>query len=137
MLIFSPSRKSDIGPMWNYKRAFEEFGVGYWPSETHKVNLEAFRDLNDGDYKDFISMLGYESCSSSIRAYQLHYSISDISGILREKTKEDILKHMIALYGYIDPISKSKFEFFTSRFEAWAKENPSKALAFGEYISLS
>lgn len=133
----APSRKSDIGPMWDYKRSFEEFGVGYWPSETHEVNLATFSNLSDEDYKDFISILGYESCSDSIRAYQLHYSTSDISGILREKTKEDILKHMIALYDYTDPISKTKFEFFTSGFNTWAKENPSKAIAFGEYISLN
>ena len=67
----APSRKSDIGPMWDYKRAYDEFGVGYWPSETHDVDLDLFPSLNDADYKLFISFLGYENAVASIRAYQL------------------------------------------------------------------
>lgn len=132
----APSRKSDIGPMWDYKRAYEEFGVGYWPSETHDVDLDLFPSLNDADYKLFISFLGYENAVASIRAYQLHYSTSNISGVLTEQTKKDILKHVIAIYQYNDPISGTKFEFFNEHFINWAQTNSEKAGPFKEYISL-
>lgn len=130
----APTRKFDVGPMWDYKRAFTEFNVGFYPAETHQLDVTKFSQLSDDDYLQLITFLGYENTHDSIRAYQMHYSTGDISGALQESTKEDILKHVISLRGYVDPISHTQFEFFTKHFNEWRLANPEKAAAFDEYI---
>ncbi|MDR1475475.1 MAG: hypothetical protein LBI30_03075 [Holosporales bacterium] len=42
----------------------------------------------------------------------MHYSQVNISGELLTATKEDILRHAIALHGYVDPITGTKYDFF-------------------------
>ena len=141
----APSRKIDIGPMWDYKRSFEEFGVGYYPSEGHNINLTSFDSIEDNDYIKFLTFLGYENCSrvsDLIRTYKFHYSTSDVSrvnilGVLTSDTKEDILNHIISLYDYIDPITGTKYDYFMGKFKEWAFENQDKSSAFSEFISLN
>ena len=133
----APSRKSDIGPMWNYKGAFEDYGVGYFPSETHKVNLSDFSALSNNDYLSFIGAFGYDAKDGNVvQAYQFHFSTANISGELVDSTKESILKHIIAVYDHTDKITGEKFDFFREKFTEWIKANPEKQNVFGEYLNI-
>ncbi|MDR0753676.1 MAG: N-acetylmuramoyl-L-alanine amidase [Holosporaceae bacterium] len=133
-------RKSDVGPMWDYRRAYREFNAGYWPEETHRVNVDSFGSLSDSDYIALISSFGYhmpedhDAQAKLIRAYQMHFSTVNISGELVSSTKKRILEHVIGLMGHIDPITRQKYEYFHDSFAKWAEENPDKALAFSEYF---
>ena len=137
----APDRKSDIGPAWNYKRAYEEFGTGYFPSETHQVDLATFAtSITDEDYINLIGCFGYgiseyRDCDV-VRAYQMHVSTSNISGELQNQTREDILKHAISLYGHTDEITGRKYEYFQEHFTKLLTENSNMATAFAEYLQV-
>ncbi len=133
----APEKQSDIGPMWNYKRAYDEYNVGYFPSETHQINMENFKKFTDDDYLSFIGCFGYDTAMAHksnnmkvavTRAYQYHYSQSNISGDLVDGTKQDILKHVVAL------VPNCKYEYFLQKLKSWVKWNPTKAQAFWEYF---
>lgn len=133
----APSRKSDIGPMWDYKKAFDDFGVGYFPSKRSQVDLSDFSQLSEADYIKLIGCLGYDlNDKNVIQSYQLHFSTSNISGDLCESTKKNLLEHVIAVYDYIDPITGKKFDFFRNEFKKWMNANPEKASAFSKYLHL-
>ncbi len=129
----APERKSDIGPMWNYKRAYDDFGVGFFPSETHQVNMANFANITEYDYMSFIHSFGYDSAqpqSSIVKVYQMHYSASNISGELVDDTKRDVIRHVISL-------SKlGKHGYFNKKILDWAGTNPDKVSPFAEYISI-
>jgi N-acetyl-anhydromuramyl-L-alanine amidase AmpD len=42
-------QKFDIGPMYDYRRAFVEYNSGYYP-ESRQINLAAFETLSNDDY---------------------------------------------------------------------------------------
>ena len=143
-------RESDIGPMWNYKRAYDEYNVGYFPSETHQIDMRNFQKFTDNDYLSFIGCFGYDISApmrafmvsdivtfnkakqAVIRAYQLHYSTSNILGELAECTKTDILKHVIALA----KLGKNGYEYFNEEFFRWINRNLQKASKFAEYVPI-
>lgn len=130
-------RKSDVGPLWPYKKSFDEYGVGYWPTESHDVNPDSLK-LDDGDYLSLIKSFGYNSDNnkSLVRAYQMHYSAGNISGELVDSTKKSVLRHVVGLHGYIDPITGDRYDFFHQKFSEWASINPEKASGFSEYFSV-
>jgi N-acetylmuramoyl-L-alanine amidase len=135
-------RKSDVGPMWDYERAFREFGVGYFPEETHQVVFDHFGKFIDSDYIDFIGAFGYRlpagvGVADMVRAYQMHYSRMDISGELSQPTKINILKHVVGLAGYVDPYTHESYGRFHSLLRQWAIKNPDKALTFEEYCDIT
>ena len=158
----APSRKSDIGPMWDHKKAFDDYGVGYFPNETHQIDFSKFSKLSDNDYLSFIEALGYKVKLSEkelidfmgnfeyktkteakaayekmvVKAYQLHFSTANISGELVDSTKKSILKHIIAVYDHTDKITGKKFDFFRKKFKEWAKDNSEKSSVFREYFDI-
>lgn len=129
-------RKSDIGPLWPYKKAFDEYSVGFWPSESHDVNPADLK-LEDSDYISLIKSFGYNSddTKSLIRAYQLHYSAGNLSGELTDITKKSVLRQTVGLHGYVDPITGSKYDFFHQKFSEWASVSK-KGSAFSEYFDV-
>lgn len=147
----APGKQSDIGPMWDYKKAYDEYEVGYFPSETHQINMTSFVDFTGIDYITFIRCFGYDIsapmrtfCATHdtnifnttkqavIKAYQLHYSTSDISGVLTDITKEDILKHVIALA----QLGKNGYLYFNTLIRQWGFNNGQKVSAFSEYVDV-
>lgn len=144
----APGRKSDIGPMWNYKRAYDEYGVGYFPSETYQINMQNFQEFSENDYLSFIGCIGYDISNPMraltindmnnfnktkrdvIRSYQLHYSTINISGVLDDRTQIDILKHVIALA----KLGKNGYKYFNKEFCRWINRNCKKAAKFAEYV---
>ena len=134
--------------MWNYKRAYEEYEVRYFPSETYQINMQNFQEFTENDYLSFIGCFGYDISNpiraltikdmdtfnktkqDVIRAYQLHYSTSNISGVLDERTQIDILKHVIALA----KLGKNGHKYFNKEFIHWINANPKKAAKFAEYV---
>ena len=146
----TPGRKSDIGPMWNYKRAYNEYNVGYFPSETHQIVMQNFHEFTENDYLSFIGCFGYDISAPMralmvndidtfdkakqdvIKAYQLHYSTSNISGELVEYTKTDILKHVISLA----KLGKDGYGYFNKEFLRWIKRNLKKASKLAEYVPI-
>ncbi len=147
----APGRKSDIAPMWNYKSAYDKYGVGYFPSETHQINMQDFKEFGDLDYLSFIGCFGYDISAPMralmvkdivtfdktkqdvIRAYQRHYSTSNISGVLEECTRIDILKHVIALA----QLGKDGYSYFNKEFFRWINRNLQKASTFAEYVPIN
>ncbi|MDR1333411.1 MAG: N-acetylmuramoyl-L-alanine amidase [Holosporales bacterium] len=148
-------RKVDIGPLWDYERAHREFGVGYFPAETHLINLDHFNELTDDDYIALVEVIGYHLPDKSIiesemlglpgetieaaarrlmlQAYQMHFSRGNISGTLNDPTKIAILQHVIDLAEYVDPLTGKKHDEFRARFMQWKIDNPGKAQAFRGY----
>jgi hypothetical protein len=131
-------RKSDTGPMWPYKIAFDGYNVGYYYSETHQVVLDYFKGFEDSDYITLIEAFGYvrqqNSARCFIQAYQYHFDQLDISGEMTESTKLSVLKHAIGMLGYVDPTSHTQNTFFRECYLKWAEENPEKAKSFSEYF---
>lgn len=90
----APDRKVDIGPMFSFKKAFEEHGVGYWPQD-HKINLEDFLTLTKKDFVRLLKLYGWrkqgnKKKSDVIRAFQIHFYPECITGNLkRDETKKE------------------------------------------------
>ncbi|MDR0580793.1 MAG: N-acetylmuramoyl-L-alanine amidase [Holosporaceae bacterium] len=129
-------RKSDVGPLWDYRRAHREYNAGFWYDESHQIPPRLPDNLTDEDYIEIIRTFGYTSDNREalIRAYQMHYVLTNISGTLTECTKVAILRHVIGLHGLVSPITGEKFEYFESKFQQWNDKNPAKAAAFFEYF---
>lgn len=132
----SIGRKSDIGPLWNYKRAFDEYNVGYWYTESHQIKPEIMQCLSDADYVRFIKAIGYTSDNEEqlIKAYQMHYVCSEIHGILTDNTKEAVLRHVIGLTNYVSPVTGEKYEYFNNNLQKWMIDNPNKVAMLSEYF---
>ncbi len=103
-------RKSDIGPMWDYKRSSKEFSVGYF-YENRQPNLDSFSSLEGKHYIDLIKVFGYRFDDNhneeGIRAFQMHYGWynhrvkeKDISGELTDITKSSIINYAIGISAY-------------------------------------
>lgn len=125
-------RKVDIGPRYDYKRAFEEFNAGYYPT-AHEINLDKFH-LTDDQYLELLHIYGYRNKDHSVKSFQMHFSPTNISGELNDRTKQDILNLCIDYYNYhdlyatekLDPEYRSKLEEFIKRYQYEA--------AFSEFI---
>jgi N-acetyl-anhydromuramyl-L-alanine amidase AmpD len=136
----APGRKSDIGPLWDYERAYREYSAGYWPEETHGVDVNKFANLSKMDFIKLICSVGYhdpgldDENETLIRAYQMHYSPQNLSGRLDSQTKENVLKHVIGLQGHTDATTGQKCEYCRTELAKWKIDNPDKAQAFDEYF---
>lgn len=132
----SIGRKSDIGPLWNYKRAFDEYNVGYWYTESHQIKPEIMQCLSNADYVRFIKAIGYTSDNEEqlIKAYKMHYVCSEISGTLTDNTKEAVLRHVVGLTNYVSPVTGEKYEYFNNDLQKWMIDNPNKVAEFNEYF---
>lgn len=121
-------RKSDIGPLWNYKEAFKSYGVGHWYDENHQIqNPYGF---SAKDYFDMLRAIGYTSEDEKqlVKAYKMHYVCSDISDELTEETKVAILKHVISLKDYLS--YGKKYKYFEDKMQEFFGDDP----RFREYF---
>lgn len=123
-------RKSDIGPLWNYKKAFEDYNVGYWHTESHLIAPNIIDNFKDEDYIHMIEAIGYtsENKKQLVKAYKMHYMCSEISDELTDETKKVILKHVIGLKDYV--YQGKKYEYFEGKMQEFFK-NDSR---FSEYF---
>lgn len=103
-------RKFDIGPMWDYKKAYKEFNAGYF-YEVKNISLESFCCLKNKHYLELIRKFGYrfkeEQTTEVVRAFQMHYGYyktnvreKDISGRLTNITKFSIINYAIGIAEY-------------------------------------
>jgi N-acetyl-anhydromuramyl-L-alanine amidase AmpD len=137
----APGRKSDIGPMYPYKRAFEEYGAGFYPTETHQVVASTIETLSDEVFPGIMRAIGYVQPNTPsgqkevITAYQLHFSTENISGELQFTTKINLLRHAISLFGHVDLITGTKDEFFRTEFVNLRNQYPELDMVMREHIS--
>ncbi len=130
-------RKSDVGPMWNYKKAFTEFGIGYFP-EKRTINLSQFSNLTDENYIKLIRMYGYKAQDSDnrvgeIKAFQMHFSTDNISGELVESTRRDVINLVIDYYQYNDPFGGYD-DNFRRKIDEFCTKFPEATGGFSEFI---
>ena len=129
-------RKYDIGPMYDYERAFKEYGAGYYP-KSHDITLEDFHSLKDDDYLELLHIYGYKGPNPQLelKAFQYHFSTSDLSGTLSDITKERILNLIIDYYEYNDPYQGLDIDF-RSQLTKFIHENLPRTKCFFDYITL-
>lgn len=122
------NRKSDIGPRWNYRKAFTNYNVGYWYSESHQIPDPS--SFSAEDYFNMLRAIGYTSENEEwlVQAYKMHYACSEISNKLTEDTKKIILRHVIGLKGYVS--QGKKYEYFEGKMQEFFGDNP----RFREYF---
>ncbi|MDR0406720.1 MAG: N-acetylmuramoyl-L-alanine amidase [Holosporales bacterium] len=142
----APGRKSDPGPLFPYKKLFNEFGVGYFFTETHPINLENFAQLTDEDHINIIKSIGYTPLDDKfykndkskihhlIQAYQMHFAPECISGKLENCTKRAIIQHVIDLYNYVDQYTGEQHKYFRNTFDQLREKNPGQFQGFSEFI---
>lgn len=138
-------RKSDIGPMYDFQRAFSEYGAGYYPKISQINDDFLKRKITDQDYIDLVRIIGYKSndvnvddetkASREIKAFQMHYSTKNISGELTDLTKESIFNMCVDLYDYKDPITKLQNDRFRNALSEWIN-NKRRENWFSEYLSV-
>lgn len=128
--------KFDITPTYSYKQAFEQYEVGYYPKELD-INLNDFKDLNDYHYLNLIHLYGYksfdENAKNEIKAFQMHFSNSNISGVISEETKKDILNLCIDYSEYNDRYCGID-EKFKKEFREWIRGNKERTKGFEKYL---
>lgn len=147
----APGRKHDVGPMYNYEEAFKEYNAGYYP-KNHDINLSSFY-LDDSKYQDILSLYGYDisgkivstindktsydyKSEDVVRAFQYHFSNTDISGELNDKTKKAILNLFIDYYCYKDKYIGDIDEAFVNNANQWFKDT-GLSNTFKEYITIN
>lgn len=147
----APGRKYDVGPMYNYEEAFKEYNAGYYP-KNHDINLSSF-DLDDSKYQDILSLYGYDisgkivstindknsydyTSEDVLSSFQYHFSNTDISGELNDKTKKSILNLFIDYYCYKDKYIGDIDEAFVNNANQWFK-NTGLSNTFKEYIPIN
>ena len=123
--------------MFDYKRAFIEYGVGYFPSD-HNIKLAHFEKLDDTDFITLIHIYGYSGPSAfdEIKAFQMHFSTSDISGTLTDITKKNILNLCVDYFNYNDKYHGLDNEF-RNQLRDFIENNYDRANGFLEYISIN
>lgn len=113
------TRKLDTGPMWDYRKAYEDYDVGYFYKYLKNINLHTkkFSKIKNKHYIELIRKFGYvfntsdkNEVEQGIRAFQMHYGHypkgkmwkKDISGKLTNITKKSILSLIIDYHSYVD-----------------------------------
>lgn len=124
----APNRKCDIGPMFDYEKAFKKYGVGFYPPNLN-IELAYFTALTNDDYLELLNIFGYQKNIMGVSAFQLCYSKEDCSGELSYITKTAILNLCIAFYIYSNVSDK----IFKISFEQFIQNKSSEA--FNTYIS--
>jgi N-acetyl-anhydromuramyl-L-alanine amidase AmpD len=130
-------RKFDIGPMYDHRRAFFDYGAGYYP-EYREIDLFKFRELIDDDYITLIRLYGYRSpdlnATNEIKAFQMHFSPTDISGLLSDTTKKSILNLSIDYSGCNDKYYSVDREYNEGLY-TFIQDNPDRTTGFREFIA--
>ena len=135
--------KNDTGPMYDYKTQFFQYGAGYYPAD-HSINLSDFSSFTDQDYIDMLHIIGFNSVYDStdnattrtltIKAFQMHYAVDDIGGVIVDGTRSAIINYCVDMFNYKDKFTGIQNQVFITNFTQW-KANHSYS-QFDKYINV-
>jgi N-acetyl-anhydromuramyl-L-alanine amidase AmpD len=132
-------RKSDPGPLLDYRTLFVDYHGGFFPSEDPIVNrMEFLERLVEDDYHAILSLIGYRppegQWSLAIKAYQMHFSRGNISGELVEETKESLIHFVLDIHSYRDPYTGTRHTSFIAEFHTLVWTAPERFDPFFQHI---
>lgn len=136
-------RKSDSGPMFPYKKIFEEYGAGYYP-ESKYINLTNFPGLTNDDYVKLLEIYGYNKGENGkafdltdnqiIKAFKLHFYPGDLSEELNDNTKKKIINLISDYYNYKDLITHSLDYKFRNDIDSFFSENKERTQELSDFV---